>query len=265
MRNFDWRTPEEKNRTMVDHMSDYIYAYLPGYRDNLLLEGIEPNRVEVVGNIIVDTINAFIDQAAAAVKDHPHIFATIHREENTTNPKKFKAILDALDGISKTDLPVELVLIPSSRQRAMKLCSDGDYEKAWPNIHFIRPFGFVDCLTAQLEAKYIVTDSGSLQEEACILGKPCLVLRASTERSETIKCGATIISEPNDIDDIIWPFEELKNIKPHSWKHPLGDGKTSERIIESLKNIVPNLPDRIPERRLNNLRVKDAIGLTLPY
>ncbi len=228
MRNFDWRTPEEKNRTVIDHLADFIYSYLPHHRDNLLAEGIPSYRSVAIGNVIVDVINKYTETMTYSQGDY--IFSTIHREENTKDMSKFRRILDSLEYIGNKYHPVLLPLIPSAKNRISKF---GEFWKIWKHIDFIKPLPFKGCLKMQKEAKYVITDSGTLQEESCILGTPCMVVRGSTERSETIECGATVLSDPND-SSIFEDFHKLQDIKRNSWVSPLGDGKSSKRLVDHL-------------------------------
>ncbi|MBI4434698.1 UDP-N-acetylglucosamine 2-epimerase (non-hydrolyzing) [Candidatus Uhrbacteria bacterium] len=198
-RSFDWRMPEEKCRTIIDHLSDAIYCYLPRYRELLLREGIAPYRITVIGNIIVDAIDAFLPKAEATdalarvgVRDREYCLVTLHREENTTAREVFEPKLRDLMRLSE-EMPVVFPFMPRVRANIERWGLLPDLERS--AIIVTKPMGFLEFLKLEAHAKVIVSDSGTVQEEACILGVPCVIARRSTERPETIAAGATILSE----------------------------------------------------------------------
>ncbi len=236
MRSFDWSTPEEKNRIIADHMASFNFAYLQTNRDNLIAEGIPDYRIQTVGNTIVEVINKHAPSMSEPYKGDKYIYSTIHREENTADPIRFKDILDQLNQISERDHRVVLPLIPSAKRRAESL---GDYRKIWNCIDFVEPLSFFESIKCQIEAEYVISDSGSISEETSILGTPCLIVRQSTERSEVLECGGALMEDTNGslIDTY---YYSLKDIKKKSWRHRLGDGQTSSRIVNTLKALDAN-------------------------
>lgn len=197
-RSFDWRMPEEKDRIIIDHLSDMIYCYLPRYKDILLFEGIPDYRIKVVGNIIDDAIKAFLPISKKSdilkklkIKDGSYALVTIHREENTEDKKELSTKVKDLIRLSK-EMPIVFPIMP----RVQKLLDKFGLTQLLNTSGIIerKPFGFLDFLHLEYNAKVIITDSGTVQEEALILGVPCLVTRLSTERPETIKEGATILA-----------------------------------------------------------------------
>lgn len=200
-RSFDWRMPEEKNRIIIDHLSDMIYCYLPRYKDILLSEGIPDYRIKVVGNIIDDAIKSFLPVSEKSsilqklqINKYSYALTTIHREENTQNKEELRAKINGLIQLSK-DMPVVFPIMPRVKnaldrfELSQSLLESGVIQT--------KPLGFLDFLHLEKYAKVIVTDSGTVQEEALILGVPCLVTRLSTERPETIQAGATILANDN--------------------------------------------------------------------
>lgn len=215
-RSFDWRMPEEKNRITIDHLSDMIYCYLPRYQNILLAEGISKFRTKVIGNIIDDAIKSFLPKAESSpilqtlnLKKGAYALVTIHREENTQNHEELKGKIENLVRLS-TDMPVVFPIMP----RVKKHLDIFGLQSLLTRSHVIqtKPLGFLEFLKLEQDARIIITDSGTVQEEALILGIPCLVTRLSTERPETIQAGATILSNA----DIYKHALETMNI-PRTW------------------------------------------------
>lgn len=237
-RSFDWRMPEEKNRIIIDHLSDAIYCYLERYKQILLAEGVAKHRVVAVGNVIVDALEEFLPDARQrpilrrlGVQPRKYALCTLHREENIENRQMFAAKVEGLSELSRL-LPVVFPVMPRVRAR-LRSYGLANLLKG-PGIIVTEPLGFLDFLKLEAEAKMIVTDSGTVQEEALLLGVPCLVTRRSTERPETIAAGASILAEGN-----LFPnAQRVLQMAPH-WDrtvlNPLG-GSPSERIYEDLLN-----------------------------
>ncbi|HEV2386503.1 MAG TPA: UDP-N-acetylglucosamine 2-epimerase (non-hydrolyzing) [Candidatus Acidoferrales bacterium] len=200
-RSFDWRMPEEKNRITIDHLSDAIYCYLDRYKEILLAEGIPDYRVVTVGNIIVDALASFLPSAARnpilkrlGVKEHGYALCTLHREENIGSADILADKLNGLRSLSRV-LPVVFPLMPRVAARILECKLAGMLKGA--SVIATRPQGFLEFLRLEQCARVVVTDSGTVQEEALLLGVPCLVTRRSTERPETIAAGATILADRN--------------------------------------------------------------------
>lgn len=198
-RSFDWRMPEEKCRTVIDHLSDVLYCYLPRYRDLLIREGIDPFRITVVGNIIDDAVQLFWPQAKRSrilqqLKVKPKRFAavTLHREENTSTKAALAPRIHDLVKFSKK-IPVVFPLMPRVKKNLESFGLLSALQRG--NIITTEPLGFFEFLKLEAEARVIISDSGTVQEEALILGTPCLITRRSTERPETIAAGATILAD----------------------------------------------------------------------
>ena len=200
-RSFDWRMPEEKNRIVIDHLSDALYSYLPRYKDVLVSEGIDAFRVKVIGNIIMDAVNDYEAKADASkileelkVKEKQFILVTLHREENISVKEILENKLsDILKFAKEEKLPIVFPVMP----RTAAMVEKYELGRLLNNPQFIKtkPLGFFDFLKAEKTARLIVSDSGTVQEEALIMGTPCVIARRSTERPETIWAGATILEE----------------------------------------------------------------------
>lgn len=213
-RSYDWRMPEEKIRTISDHLSDMIYCYLPRYKEILLREGISSFRIKVVGNTIDDALREFVPKASMSifkrlgVKKGNYILVTIHREENTSSKENLSPKIKDLIKLAK-EIPVIFPVMPRVEKALKDFGLMGKFEKS--KILKTRPLGFLEFLALEKEAKAIITDSGTVQEEALILGVPCFVNRRSTERPETLEAGASIMSEYNLYENAFKAMRMKKN------------------------------------------------------
>lgn len=234
LRSFDMRMPEEVNRKLVDHISDYLFAPTSISKSNLLREGIERSKVYVVGNTIVDAINQYSKVAkekSQIIEDlhlvpKEYIVTTLHRQENVDNIERLKDIIYALGHLIrefgyKIVFPVHPRTLTRIKEFGIKLND---------SIEAIKPLGFFDFLCLEENAKLVMTDSGGVQEECCILKVPCVTLRYNTERPETLKEGANILAGTKPTD-ILNAARKMLVVQPN-WKNPFGDGKTSERIVK---------------------------------
>jgi UDP-N-acetylglucosamine 2-epimerase (non-hydrolysing) len=246
--------PEEKNKRLVDHISSYLFAYTYYQRENLLLEGIPHWKIHITGNPTVDTLNHFLPKAEKnpilekmGIEAKEYFLATLHRAENVDDKGTLSKILQGLSLVSKHySRRVVLPLMPRTGKRVKQFKI-----KIPSNIITIEPQGFLEFLKLQMNAIAILSDSGTAQEEGCILKIPVVVTRISTERPETVELGSSIVAgtEPHNI------LEALKIIlsrKP-TWKHPYGDGETAKRIAQIFKNY--KLPE-MPSSEISNSRIK---------
>jgi UDP-N-acetylglucosamine 2-epimerase (non-hydrolysing) len=246
MRSFDWRMPEEKNRIIVDHISDYLYVYTHRYKEHLLLEGIPENKIFVVGNPIVDIVNLYRDRAATQssilqqlkLTRGAYILVTLHRQENVDDSTVLAGLIQGLEKTSEAlGLPI---YFPMSYRTEKRLLESNITIPS--TIVKTPPIGFFDFLNAEQNAALIISDSGTVQEEACILQIPCVVTRMSTERPETIEVGGCILTgmEP---DHIVKAAQQLIHTD-RTWQHTLGDGRTSERIIDHIVRLESEIIDK---------------------
>lgn len=266
-RSFDWRMPEEKNRIIIDHLSDVIYCYLDRYKHILLSEGVPEYRIVVVGNIIVDALNNFLPLAdrnsileRLGIERGKYILCTLHREENIEDEVSFKSKLQALEELSLT-IPVVFPIMPRVRAKVKTLGLKKLLEKS--RIICTKPLGFLEFLKLEKNARLIVTDSGTVQEEALLLGVPCLVVRLSTERPETLAADATVLAE-NDLCR-----NAARALEKADWDrnilNPLG-GSPSERIYKDLVTKINSgffVRSRQFEMLKSNCFAREAYGLSL--
>lgn len=195
---YDDRVPEEVNRRVIDHCSDVLMPYTERSRVNLLREGIEGTRILVTGNPINEVLKHFEPKISASgvlealgVKRGRYILATFHRAENVDVPSRLKAIVEGLRRSGEAlDMPVICSVHPRTRGRMADLGIAGDDA----TMRMLEPLGFFDFVALERDAHVVVTDSGTVQEECCILGVPGITIRDVTERPETVECGSNVIA-----------------------------------------------------------------------
>ena len=238
LRSYDRRMPEEINRILTDHISDYLFAPTEKARKILLGEGILEDKVFVTGNTIVDAVyqnlkiaNKRLDVLRnLALKPKNYFLVTLHRQENVDDKERFSRILKSLDQLaSQFSLPVIYPIHPRSQRRMTEFDIRVSYVK------LMAPLDFLSFLQLESNARLVLTDSGGVQEESCILGVPCVTLRDSTERPETLEVGSNILCGDN-LDKISESVKLMIN-KGNSWVNPFGEGKAGKRIIEIISNL----------------------------
>jgi UDP-N-acetylglucosamine 2-epimerase (non-hydrolysing) len=240
LRSYDRSMPEEINRVLIDHISDYLFAPTKTSCENLRREGILNSKIHVVGNTIVDatTQNLSIAKDSSNILDqlclNPDEFflITLHRAENVDNPGRLENILTGLELLSGLyKLPIIFPIHPRTMNR-IKAFGFGDKIKNIASLNIVEPAGYMDFLNLESKASLILTDSGGVQEEACILRTPCVTLRDNTERPETIDAGANMLAGC-DTEKIIANVEKMMSVE-RIWGNPFGDGRAAEHMIDIL-------------------------------
>jgi UDP-N-acetylglucosamine 2-epimerase (non-hydrolysing) len=234
LRSYDRGMPEEINRILADHSSDYLFAPTEKSKQILLGEGIAEEKIFVTGNTVVDAVfqNLEISKSKRNVLDDlglnasEYILATVHRQENVDNEGRLRGIIE---GLEKTkDLGFDLVYPVHPRARK---CLKTFGVK--PNgLRLVEPLDYLSFLQLESNARLVLTDSGGVQEEACVLGVPCVTLRDNTERPETLEVGANVLAgtNPCEIVDKVKLMLDRRN----SWENPFGDGEAGGRIVQLL-------------------------------
>ena len=247
LRSYDRKMPEEINRVLADHISDYLFAPTEKAKENLLREGIEENPIFVTGNTIVDAVYQNLEIARRKVNildklnlnSKEYFLVTAHRQENVDNKERLKGILEGLKlAYRKFNLPIIYPIHPRTKKKIKEFgleVSNG--------VELIEPLGFLEFLQLEANAKLVLTDSRGVQEESCILKVPCVTLRDNTERSETLEAGSNVLAGVKQ-DKILEGVKIMLNKQTLgkfdqnaslNWENPFGDGKAGERIIEILK------------------------------
>ncbi|MFC2002739.1 non-hydrolyzing UDP-N-acetylglucosamine 2-epimerase [Chloroflexota bacterium] len=231
LRSYDRQMPEEINRILTDHCSDYLFAPTEKAKAILLGESIPEEKIFVTGNTIVDAVYQNLEMAMERgntvddlhLSPKEYFLVTLHRQENVDNPTRFLSILKGLDSLTdEFHLPVIYPVHPRSRKRMLELRLKSQ------TITLVEPADFLGFLQLESNARLVLTDSGGVQEESCILGVPCITLRDNTERPETLDVGANILA--GTIPEKILKCSQVMLGRENNWVNPFGDGKAGERI-----------------------------------
>lgn len=245
LRSFDRSMPEEINREVTDLLSDFLFTTCEDAGDNLRKIGVPDEKIFFVGNVMIDSLNGHLSQTHRrtilrhhGLVDSDYAVITLHRPSNVDNPLILNQILNAFNRIQER---VKLIFPAHPRTlkniRKFKLTKK---VKAMSGLKIISPLGYLDFLTLMKSAKFVMTDSGGLQEETTALGVPCLTLRENTERPVTIRLGTNVLVGL-DADRIVSEAERI--LSGHVKKGeipPLWDGKASARIVSILLDKLGN-------------------------
>jgi len=219
---YDDRVPEEVNRRVIDHSSSILMPYTNRSKENLVAEGIPSRRIFVTGNPIFEVLNRFkeqIDSSTAlssyGVAKGDYFLATLHRAENVDIPERLDNFATALELVrSQFGIPMIVSTHPRTRN---KLASFG-FEDRLGGVKYMEPMGFFDFVNLEKQAKCVLSDSGTVQEECSIFKVPTVTLRDVTERPETIDCGSNVLAGENP--DRILELTKLVTSSPPSWEPP---------------------------------------------
>jgi UDP-N-acetylglucosamine 2-epimerase (non-hydrolysing) len=238
LRSHDRRMPEEINRAIVDHLSDFLFTTEPAANANLLQEGIAEEKIKYVGNIMIESIEKYFDHiqtsdilSTLGLKEKSYIVSTIHRVENTDNPEILSKLLSVLHSLSKK----QTIVFPVHPGTKKKIHEFG-LDHLLDSVRVVEPLGYFEFMKLILESSGIVTDSGGIQEETSHLGIPCATLRDNTERPITLVLGSNKLFpidslNPEDIAELILHLERTDFKNRHI---PLWNDKVSERIFAEL-------------------------------
>ncbi len=236
LRSHDRRMPEEINRAIVDHLSDLLFVTEESGKENLLKEGISEERIHVVGNIMIESIELFKNHFHSSnvheqllTTPQDYYVATIHRSENTDDVHILEKIMNILDALSK-EKPIVMPLHPGTRQKLLNF----GLEKKLQGIKVIEPLGYIDFMKLVIDSSGVVTDSGGIQEETSHLGIPCSTLRENTERPITVSLGSNKLFNIDDISlEALIAHLGRKDFKSNHI--PLWDKDVSKRILDILR------------------------------
>lgn len=219
---YDDRVPEEINRRIIDHCSTVLMPYTQRSKENLLREGIERDRIFVIGNPIYEVLNTYAPQIEAnhvlarlGLEPRCYFLVTMHRSENVDDPERLAKLLEGLHQVgAKYQQPVVVSLHPRTADKMRQFGLEARSE----HIQLLKPLGFFDFVALERNTRCVLSDSGTVQEECCIFGVPNVTIRDVTERPETIECGSTILSgtEPGSIVQAI----EVALNSPCDWVAP---------------------------------------------
>ncbi|ACV46226.1 MULTISPECIES: non-hydrolyzing UDP-N-acetylglucosamine 2-epimerase [Halomicrobium] len=239
LRSFDREMPEETNRVLADHAADYLFAPTETSRDHLREEGIADDRIHVTGNTVVDAVQQNQELAATKstileeldIAEKNFGLVTAHRAENVDERDRFAGLLE---GVQRVGEVFDLEMIYPIHPRAKERLDVFDFETP-SAVRLVEPQDYLDFIRLQKSAKIVLTDSGGVQEETCILGVPCVTLRENTERPETVEFGANQLAGV-DPQRILTSTREMLE-KESTWDNPFGDGQAADHILEILSPV----------------------------
>jgi UDP-N-acetylglucosamine 2-epimerase len=242
MRSYDWRMPEEKYRGTIDHLSDVIYTYFPEYKEQGVAEGLDPKRIVVVGNLIVDVLEAHYfakkdvyDRMATddffarrSIRPGEYYLMTCHRRENVHVRSSLESILALCASTPRR------IYFPASYRTQRVLKDDGLALPA--NVIMVDPIGYREMLVLMVNSRGVLTDSGTVVEETCVLGVPSLQMRRATERPQVYDAGSSVKFDPaapgRYPHETVW--KKMDSLRGKAWRHELGDGMASRRVVDDL-------------------------------
>lgn len=261
---YDWRMPEEKYRTTIDHLSDFIYTYAQEYKDRGIAEGLNPKNIMVTGNPIIDIVREFytarkpyFDKKATPlffkkheITDGEYYLMTLHRRENVHIDSSFDQILKL---VKLAKLPV---YFPAS-YRTQKVIKARKI-KLPKNLIMVDPIGYEEILILMTHSKGVFTDSGMISEETCVLQIPSINIRKATERPEIYDVPGTVKFDPS-LPKKYPPeiaLKKLMKIMGTHWKQPFGEGNPSKLIADDIvkRMLSGKLHGHLPED--NHLPIK---------
>ncbi|MDO8608924.1 MAG: UDP-N-acetylglucosamine 2-epimerase (non-hydrolyzing) [bacterium] len=234
LRSYDREMPEETNRIIADHISDALFCPTQKQADILLHEGIDKSKIFVTGNTIVDAVleNTLLLKKHREFDNYQtkkFFLVTAHRPSNVDSKETLTELLNTLTSIAtKYNFPFIFPIHPRTKKQIelFNIKINNNF------IKLIDPTGYLEMLALEKNSQIIFTDSGGIQEEACILQVPCITLRENTERPETIEVGANILVGRNE-KLALDASQKMLNI-PRTWQNPFGDGTSSRKIFELL-------------------------------
>jgi UDP-N-acetylglucosamine 2-epimerase (non-hydrolysing) len=243
LRSFDRAMPEEINRLMTDAISDWLFTTEPAGDENLRREGVPPERIHRVGNVMIDTLRANLERARGldtlerlGLEPGGYAALTLHRPSNVDDPEKLRALFEVLEEIHR-ELPLVFPVHPRTRAAFERRLGGRE-----PQLRLAEPLGYLEFLRLMADARFVLTDSGGIQEETTVLGVPCLTLRENTERPVTCTEGTNVLvgTEPDAIRSEVRKLIEGRARRgrvPELW-----DGGAAKRIVDVLERDLRGSP-----------------------
>ena len=257
LRSFDRRMPEEINRIVTDNLATYLFATEEDGVANLRREGVEDDRIFLVGNVMIDTLTAVMPQirerrmaAALGLTRGGYGVVTLHRPSNVDDETMLERWVSALEQIG-SKLPL---VFPAHPRTAVRLAGAGlDRRLAGSGVKVVEPLPYVEFISLVSDSRLVLTDSGGIQEETTVLGIPCLTLRDSTERPVTVRLGTNTLVGIEPQAAIAAAEGVLSDPPASGTVPPLWDGRAAERIARILRDTTWNAyltdPARTPDKR----------------
>lgn len=240
LRSFDRTMPEEINRLVTDQISDLLFTPSADANENLLREGVNSEKIHLVGNVMIDTLVRLLPEAAQrwpdVQREHgldtPFGLVTLHRPSNVDDPATLGRIINTLDLVSQ-QIPIVFPTHPRTVKRIQDL-------GLWPKsdrLRLISPLSYLSFLAATLHAAVVITDSGGIQEETTYLGVPCITVRENTERPITATLGTNVLVG-HDMQRLQFEVNDILNGRGKQGEiPPLWDGRAGERIAQVITSL----------------------------
>lgn len=231
LRSFNMKMPEELNRTLTDRISQWLFCPTDDAVRNLKNEGIAAGKIYRTGDIMYDSALYYAEKSVQPPESLPPVFAllTMHRAENTDDPKILRSLINTLGAIAE-EMPIVWPIHPRTKARIIETGI-----RLPARIVCIEPLGYLEMLWVLQECTMVFTDSGGLQKEAYFFGKPCITLRPETEWTELEKHAVNKVCG-HDEEQIMGAFHSFLNKKPSFPEQLYGDGKTAEKILQIILN-----------------------------
>lgn len=259
--------PEEINRVLTDRISHLLLTPSADADAHLIREGLEPERIRLVGNVMIDSLLAAREKALRlstladlGLHERGYAVCTLHRASNVDDPQVLSGLLSALGHVASR-LPVVFPVHPRTRKRMAEMGLGASLVRT-QGLRLVDPMGYLEFLALTSQARLVFTDSGGLQEETTVLGIPCLTVRENTERPITVDIGTNLVvgTDPFRIRqaaDRILDGYEKKGRVPDLW-----DGRTGERIARLYEDFLGG--PRMPRRAAGNRAASSSPGMELP-
>jgi UDP-N-acetylglucosamine 2-epimerase len=241
LRSFDKNVPEEINRRIIDHTADFNMVYTEQARTNLLNEGLHPRTISLIGSPMKEVISENMTEILESkilekldINKNEFYLVSLHRQENVNNTSRLKKIMVSLNNLSlDTGLPIIFSMHPRTKNevKEMKLNLNS-------NVKFYEPFGFNDYCKLQLNSRLVLSDSGSVSEEAAILGFKAITLRDSMERPEALESGSIVMSGANSdmLAEYVQAVESMQIASHTPIEYKISD--TSERVVKFILSTI---------------------------
>jgi UDP-N-acetylglucosamine 2-epimerase (non-hydrolysing) len=242
-RSLDWRMPEEHNRVVIDHISEYLFTTGPTASANLRRESVRGRIIET-GNPIVDAVHHNLALAAGrmaildeiGVQPERYALMTVHREENADSPQALREILEGVMLFARaSEQQIVFAAHPRTEQRLHEF-GLLDLVASIEALTVVPALPYLSFLSLLSHAALVLTDSGGVQQEACLLRVPCVTLRESTEWVETIASGANMLAGTSP-DAILKGAMEMLDVH-RQWQNPFGDGASAARIVDVVERVL---------------------------
>jgi UDP-N-acetylglucosamine 2-epimerase (non-hydrolysing) len=260
LRSFDRAMPEEINRVLTDAISDLLFVSEPSGVANLAREGVSPEKIHFVGNVMIDTLLRHRQRAlsqptlrqlglqADGSDPVPYVAVTLHRPSNVDDPAALAGLLETLASLAER-CPVVFPVHPRTRQRLADFGLERLLGTGPGKVLVTEPFGYLDFLCLMSRAALVITDSGGVQEETTVLGVPCLTVRENTERPATVECGTNRLVGTDPRQVLAAALAILDGKVPLARIPELWDGRAAGRIADIIDRFLAACGADLPPRR----------------